>query len=146
MHVPLHERQGLEKQDVNKKRRMEGEVREVVGRRVGEGKGLKSDIKRTHLSKVQIFFPTETEQDGFDITKISTHMIWEHCLKHKCKLKKKKKKQRKKKSFPPTAQDTEPSYTFKLTPKASRRAKERSFFRLERRKSEEKDTYRATSL
>lgn len=52
MHVPLDERdKAWKSRVVNSKRRMEEEVRKVAGRRVGDGEGLKSDIKEPICQK-----------------------------------------------------------------------------------------------
>lgn len=70
MHVPLDERdKAWKSRVVSSKRRMEEEVREVAGRRVGDGEGLKKDIKEPICQKCKFSPPTETKQGAFDIEK-----------------------------------------------------------------------------
>lgn len=75
------ERQGLEKQGVNRERRMEEEVRSGEEKSWRWG-GPEVRHQRTHLSKVQIFSPNRVQAGCFWYWKTSTHTIWENWLKH----------------------------------------------------------------
>lgn len=62
-------RQSQEMQGAHWKGRMEEEDREVARKRLGDGEGLKSDIKEPICQKCKFLPSTETKQGAFQIEK-----------------------------------------------------------------------------
>lgn len=114
-----------------------------------DGEGLKSDIKRTHLSKVQISSLNRDQARRLSYWKTSTQVIlwnwWKHghIFINMCKSKCKKESA---KHFHPLPQTLNPAAHLNRLHRPAEEQERDGFFLPDPRKSEEKDTYRATSL
>lgn len=127
---------------------MEEGGREVERRSRGDGEGLKSAIKEPICQKCKFSPSTETKQDAFDFEKQGHKWFGENAIHTFIHMFKNKSKKKSPKHLHPLPQTLNPvSHLNWLQSRREKQGREADgFFQPDPRKSEEKDTYRATSL